>query len=151
MTMDDDPQSNPPQRSQSQSRSDPSPGNVVTTGSATFTFQSSATYFVPLPPSRELIIYEQSIPGVGERLLKCYESDTKTARDSDSRLVVSGIVRAQLGQIFAFIITMLAFYWGVQLIREGHGTWAALLIGSVLTSIVIAFLASRGKEPDKTF
>jgi uncharacterized membrane protein len=148
--MDDDPQSNQPQRREPQPAS-PSLGNVVTTGSATFTLQSSATYFVPLPPAAELVVYEKSIPGVGERLLKCYESDVETARINDRRLVISGIIRAQLGQIFAFVIAILAFYWGVQLIREGQGKWAAILIGSVLTSIVIAFLASRGKDDlDKT-
>lgn len=105
----------------------------------------------PLPSPDTLKAYQDISPKILDGILEAFVKQGANRRSNESWIYKGGVIRAQLGQIFAFLITIYAFYQGINLIREGFGVWASLLVGSVLVSLVVAFLSARsGKNRDES-
>jgi uncharacterized membrane protein len=97
----------------------------------------SVSYQGPLPTSREFGGYEQVLPGAADRILTITEKEAERRRENQDKLVNASIKYSGRGQIFAFIISILA------LIGVGFSMYFSMPIASIAPTIVaITGLAS---------
>jgi uncharacterized membrane protein len=97
----------------------------------------SVSYRGPLPPSGEFSGYEQVLPGAAERILTITEKEAEHRRENQEKLVKASVKYSGRGQIFAFIISILA------LIGVGFSMYFSMPIASIAPTIIaITGLAS---------
>jgi uncharacterized membrane protein len=68
----------------------------------------SVMYSGPLPTAGEFKEYEQALPGAADRILSMAEAQAEFRRKTDAKLIEHSIKKSGLGQIFAFIISILS-------------------------------------------
>lgn len=102
----------------------------------------------PLPPPEWLKGYDETVPGLANRLFACFERQVDH-RIAIERLVVAGNTRAQSnGQWFAFIIALSVMAFAFFLVILGHVGWG---IGVVLVDVLaLAGIFVYGRESQKS-
>lgn len=102
-----------------------------------------------LPVPEELERYEVLCPGITDRLMKSYENQV-THRISCEKVVIDGdSKRSSLGQIFAFVITVIILIGGFILIlfdKSIAGLSSIFLAISSLVAVFIGGAVTRSKE-----
>jgi uncharacterized membrane protein len=97
----------------------------------------SVSYQGPLPTSGEFSGYEQVLPGAADRILTMTEKEAERRRENQDKLVNASVKYSGRGQIFAFIISILA------LIGVGFSMYFSMPIASIAPTIIaITGLAS---------
>jgi len=95
-----------------------------------------AEYSGPLPPARQLELYEQLLPGAADRIVHQWELQTDHRRDLEQRVVQNNIEASRRGQWFSLIITLVAFGLGGWLFAQGLEGWAFAVVFSDLLAVV---------------
>jgi uncharacterized membrane protein len=72
------------------------------------TLSQQVSYSGPLPTSTELAGYEKALPGTAERLLVMAEKQAEHRMANDDKLIDKSLRFSGRGQIFSFVITLLA-------------------------------------------
>jgi len=66
--------------------------------------QHAAVYSGPLPPSQELMNYNNIIPGAAERIITMAEKEAEHRRSAENLLVAEEVRSSKTGQRFAFVL-----------------------------------------------
>lgn len=97
----------------------------------------------PLPPPRQLVQYEQALPGAAERIMSMAEKEQSHRHKNESRLIGGEITLKFVGQAAAIVSLVLMIGLVGYMVREGHPIQAASLGGIMITGVVGLFLAPR--------
>ena len=93
----------------------------------------------PLPPPQDLQEYEDVLPGLAHRITELAEGHARNYWKNDRAQRFTAIS----GQILGFLLGTMLIASGVWLVRQGHEWIGVLTLGSVVVSIVSAFLKKR--------
>lgn len=103
---------------------------------------TTATAFVgPIPPPDLLAQYEQTLPGLADRLTQIAEQESEHRRGLRRR----AIRLSEMGLAAGFTIAMTALCGGLYLIHEGRQAEGMGSIILAIASLVLVFL-TRGKR-----
>jgi uncharacterized membrane protein len=113
----------------------------------------SQVYSSPLPPPEALAKYEQINSELLPKIVELTEAQGNHRRELEIN-EFSEKVRIQkrrdnetnLGQIFAFIITMSAILGAIYIASKGYQTAAGFISSFVLLNLITAFIKGRHKE-----
>lgn len=111
---------------------------IVTTITSVMMIQKS--HSGPLPDPETLAGYDHLIPEGADRIMKMAENQQEHRMKIEKKAIGRNSFQSQLGQVFAFIITVLGFGCGTWLIYHDKQIAGSILFGSTLASIVYAFL-----------
>ncbi|MGH7520277.1 MAG: DUF2335 domain-containing protein, partial [Gemmatimonadales bacterium] len=100
----------------------------------------------PLPHPDDLAKYEQAIPGSGERIIRMAESQATHRQELEKKVVGSNVFGERLGQVFGFVISLVAIAAGWDLIRAGKDTIGLTTILSTIVGLVSVFIVGRRKR-----
>lgn len=107
-------------------------------------FQARASI---LPPAEELAAYEAIQPGITERFLAAYEKQQEHRMVIEKTVITGAVQRTHQGQIFAFLLGVIAICGGLGLLFLGKSIIGlSVLIGAV-ASLIGVFI--YGKESNK--
>ena len=102
----------------------------------------------PLPPPQELAAYEGVLPGSAERIIASSEKQLNHRISIETQTVTSQNMQSGRGQIFGFIIAIVAFLCSFASIAMNHAA-AGTIIGTVdLVALVGVFV--YGKTAQKS-
>lgn len=93
----------------------------------------------PLPPPQDLQEYEDVLPGLADRITKLAEGHARNYWKNDRAQRITAIS----GQILGFLLGTMLIAGGIWLVSQGHEWIGVLTLGSVVLSIVSAFLKKR--------
>lgn len=100
--------------------------------------KASAIFTGPLPPPQILAQYEQITPGFANRVMTFAEEQQRHRIELESQVIPETINVNKRGQIFAFIITILAIiamgYFAYQGMQLAVIVMALVLCGGVMTT-----------------
>jgi uncharacterized membrane protein len=109
---------------------------------ATIEFATATAFAGPLPPPRQLAEYEETLPGLADRLVLIAENESEHRRALQRR----AIRLSELGLGAGFTIAMTALIGGIFLVHEGSQVEGMSSIILAIASLVLVFL-TRGKRP----
>jgi uncharacterized membrane protein len=112
----------------------------------------TATFQGPIPPPDFLRKYNEFIPNGAERILAMAENQSQHRQNLEKTVIEGDNRRADRGQIFGFIIALIALLGGFGLIAAGKdGFGIASVLGSLatLTGVFVYGSISRKKEREK--
>jgi uncharacterized membrane protein len=99
---------------------------------------------------KSLYNYNDAVPDGAERLLKMVENQSQHRIQMEERAVEGGLKNRDRGQIFAFIICVLALGWGIFLIHTNKNVSGLVIILGALGGIVSTFIiGSKGQKMKK--
>ena len=116
----------------------PSPQRTVTQVA-----MQSASWQGPLPPPSQLAQFDAVVPGCAERIIRMAEQEGEHAREVQMRAVKATVIGQYLGQAFALVLAASAMVASYLLAMSGHDGVAAILGGTTLTTVVLAFLQRK--------
>ena len=104
----------------------------------------------PLPPPGMLKQYEESLPGLAERIVARAEKE-QTFRHDITRERIAGVkaqqrhvaIKTYVGQCGAFVIAMTAIGGGIWLLATGKSTEGLWSIIGALASLVAVFIGGK--------
>jgi uncharacterized membrane protein len=97
----------------------------------------------PIPHPQLLSGYEQLVPGAAQRIMDWAERDLEHNRAMETTLVQVVSAERKRGQYCAVVVCLLAFSAASYCAYVGATTAAAIIGGTTVVSLVIAFLGSR--------
>ncbi|HEV2613311.1 MAG TPA: DUF2335 domain-containing protein [Gammaproteobacteria bacterium] len=104
----------------------------------------------PIPTAEELAKYESIYPGSADRILILAEKQSKHRRLLETKNLNTQAdhlrrrdMEAVLGQVFAFIITLIALIMGVFAVTKGYSFFGAGVSFSAIGAIVWCFIKGR--------
>lgn len=100
-------------------------------------------YEGPLPPPELLIKYNEAHPEAADIILRSFEKEGAHRRRMEAALVGKGIVRSFRGQVFGFIVAMVALLGGVGLLMLDKDIQGYSTIGAGFVALVGAFTVGR--------
>ncbi len=118
--------------------------------------QSLSIQSGPTPPPAHIEAYERLLPGATNRFLVLAEGEADHRRQHENAHleVVKENARhertlASRGQLYAFVIAILAIGGAVFLGFKGAEVTASVIGGGSLVAIIVAFLGGGKKKSDK--
>ena len=116
----------------------------------TRTVTQQVEWVYPLPPPDLFKKYNDAVPDGAERLLKMVENQSQHRIQMEERAVEGGLKNRDRGQIFAFIICVLALGGGIFLIHTNKNVSGLVIILGALGGIVSTFIiGSKGQKMKK--
>lgn len=103
----------------------------------------------PLPSPEMLQGYENTHPGLADRIVAMAENEQKHRHQLEAKSVESVISKEKRGQQYALFITCLIIPVSGVLVYLGHPIWAAIYGGVTLASLVGLFLGSQRHSKHK--
>ncbi len=100
-------------------------------------------YSGPIPPAQELEGYNAVVPGAAERILLMAEKNQQHQIDIETLALNSARKEARRGQIFAFLITVLAFSSSIAAMIMGFPSVASVIGGTTVVSLAYVFIKGR--------
>jgi len=100
-------------------------------------------YIGPLPPSKEFSGYEQALPGAANRILALTEQEAEHRRQNEKEIVQHSISKSGRGQIFAFILALVALGIVFFSILKGEPLGAIVPAIIALSSLVAVFAGKK--------
>ena len=97
----------------------------------------------PLPPAEELEAYNRMIPEGANRVMTMAEKQLDHRIEIEKVAVKSQQKQGSRGQVFAFIIAILAILASVYLSAIGHPFTGGVLGGSTVVSLVAMFITGK--------
>lgn len=97
----------------------------------------------PLPPSEELAAYNNLIPNGADRVMTMAEKQTDHRIEIEKTAVNSQQIQGKRGQIFAFIIAILAILIAAYVTAIGHPVTGGVIGGGTVVSLVTVFITGR--------
>ena len=97
----------------------------------------------PLPHPKHLAEYKEISPDVPERIMQMAEDQAEHRRKLESAIVESNLKLEARGQVFGFVIAIIAVIGGIYLMANGHSVSGAATAISALAGLVGLFLWVR--------
>ena len=97
----------------------------------------------PLPPSSELIGYEQAYPGAADRILTMTEKQQDHRSGLETYHLRSQILESRLGQILAFILALSFMACSAYLSISGKEVSGIFMSGATIISLVTIFIKGK--------
>ncbi len=104
------------------------------------TVSVQTAYSGPIPPAQELGNYNAIVPGAAERILRMAEKNLQHQIDIEALDLNS----ARRGQIFAFLIAVLAFSSSIAAMIMGFPYVAGAIGSTTVVSLATVFIKGRG-------
>lgn len=101
----------------------------------------------PLPPPQQLAEFDAITPGLADRIMKMAEQEGEHSRTIQRRALMGTIITQIVGQVFGLLLASGCLFASYKLAMADREWVAAILGGTTLTTVVLAFLRWR-KEPD---
>lgn len=118
------------------------PQHPISPQSQTVVAQSQA-WKGPLPPPAALQGYENIVPGAAARILTMAENNNDFLIEMDKEGLRSEYTERRLGQIFGFIIALVALLGSIWLGANGQESTASIIGGSTVLGLVGIFVTGR--------
>lgn len=99
----------------------------------------------PLPPPDLLKHYDEIQNGFAERIIKMAEQDAEHTRDMQRRILEAKKSEVSLGQIFGFLIGIIALICGTVAAIYDHPIVGALIGSGGVIGLVSVFIYGRSK------
>ena len=103
----------------------------------------SASWQGPLPPPAQLAQFNEVVPGCAERIIRMAEQEGEHSREVQMRAVKATVIGQYIGQAFALLLAAGAMIASYFLAMADHDMVAAILGGTTLTTVVLAFLQRK--------
>lgn len=103
----------------------------------------SEFYSGPLPPPEIIERYEKIYPDAPRVIFDTFESQHKHRIYIENKIVDTNINLANRGQIFGFILSLLAFILGFYLISNGLSILGSIFSGGSLIALISLFIYGR--------
>lgn len=103
----------------------------------------------PLPPPQVLARYDDVVQNGAERVFRQFEAEAELQREMNRASLRAQIRDLMIGKIFALIFAMGMIGAVFYSINQGYPTLAGILGGSVLGSVVWAFVSVTGEAKAK--
>ena len=100
----------------------------------------------PLPHPEHLAAYEQALSGLAGRITRMAELQADHRRATESKIVDSSIRLESRGQIFGFVIAMIALIGGIGLMAFDKPITGATTSFSALAALVGVFVWSKRQK-----
>ena len=114
---------------------------------------SSRSYHGPLPPAEEVEHWERILPDAANRFLSLLEDQTYAEIEADrlqldiySRIVRQDFLTKTVGQIFGFLIAIVAILAGTYTTLQGHPIAGSFIGGSGVASLAGVFVYERSRQ-----
>jgi len=104
----------------------------------------------PLPPPDLLKHYDEIQNGFAERIIKMAEQDAEHTRDMQRRILEAKKSEVSLGQIFGFLIGVIALICGTVAAINDQPVVGALIGSGGVLGLVSIFIYGRAKEEKET-
>ena len=105
-----------------------------------------------MPSPDALRRYNEVIPGLGDRIVVQWESQTAHRQSLERQTIQNDILLSRLGLVAAFVIAVTFFMGGVFLIYNGFAWAGTTIITSTVVSLVGLFIYgtnNRRQERDR--
>ena len=100
----------------------------------------------PLPPPKELMEYEEILPGITQKFMTAFEKQQDHRMELEKTVINADVSRMKRGQIFAFILGFTAIFGGLFLLVKGLSIAGfSVLVGTTAT-LVGAFLYGKAEN-----
>ncbi|MBM4124041.1 MAG: DUF2335 domain-containing protein [Nitrospira sp.] len=93
--------------------------------------------------------YDQIVTGAAERIISMAERDSTHLQTMEKMRLSAVYQERRLGQIFGFLIAVIALAASVFLAFTGHETTASVIGGATLIALVSIFVVGRLSRPAK--
>lgn len=105
-----------------------------------------------MPPPALLEGYERLVPGAAERILVMAESDSRHQQQIEFAALRAAEAEVKRGQIFAFIIGLVALGASIGALALGSPVVAGVIGGTTVVGLVSAFIighvSAKAVEPE---
>ncbi len=98
------------------------------------------SYQGPIPPPAMLAAFDDLKPGLAERIIRMAELEGSHSRMVERRALNGAIVVELMGQVFGAGLAILCLWASYELAVAEREWVAAILGGTTMTSVVLAFL-----------
>ena len=105
--------------------------------------QQEVVFRGPLPSPDMLRKYNDAHPEAAAIILRVFQEQGEHRRKLEAAVVGKGIMRADRGQVFGFVIAMTALVGGVLLLLFNKSIEGYSTIGTGFTALVAAFTIGR--------
>ena len=109
----------------------------------TTTIEAYAAFEGPLPPPQMLDRYNSVIPDGANRIMIMAEKQQIHRHELESTVVTANAAAQARGQLFAFLLALVAIIGGVFLIATGKDTAGLAAILTALGALVTVFIVGR--------
>jgi uncharacterized membrane protein len=90
--------------------------------------------------------YNQTLPGLAERVVVMAENQSKHRQKLEEKVVDSNCSSQRRGQVYGFIIILIVVVGGMYLIHEGKSVQGLVAILGALTSVLAVFLYGKVEQ-----
>lgn len=104
------------------------------------------SYSGPLPPAEDFAMYEKTVPGAGDRILKMAENQSLHRQSIENKAIDAQIADVKRGQILGFIISIIVLIGGTIIISLGKDATGLSMIITALASLVGVFIIGKISE-----
>ena len=98
-----------------------------------------------MPDVETLEGYARVIPGGAERLMALIEQQTAHRIALEKAVLPEQIKQSNRGQIFGFILAILAFATGIIFLLKGHPYWGGAICTSTVVALASLFVMGKVK------
>ena len=106
----------------------------------------SARFQGPLPPPEMLARYNDVAPNGADRVIAMAETQVQHRQSLELAVITGNLENEKRGQIFAFILGLVAIVGGIGLIAFGKDTQGLVAIISTLTALAGVFAYGRWQQ-----
>jgi uncharacterized membrane protein len=110
---------------------------------ASIQFSQSVVRQGPIPDPEDLARYNVIIPDGANRIMKMAEDQAKHRIAIESTVIDSQQVQGKRGQLFGLAIAVIGIGAGAYLTMNGHDAVGAVIGGTTVVSLAIAFITGR--------
>lgn len=104
----------------------------------------------PIPPPEALAAYDQICPGAADRIIGMAERQATHRQSLEKTAIQGNVSHAKLGQIFGFILGMVALLGGIYLLATGKSAEGyATVLGTLGTLAGIFVYGRRRQEQER--
>ena len=112
-------------------------------------FAFSVSHYGPLPRPQDLALYVQYIPNGGERIMQMAEKQLDHRIRVETKKITEHFVQTGRGQIFGLVIGLTGIFTGAWTAIQGHDWVGAIIGGTTVVSLSIAFITGQRKRQNE--
>ena len=104
---------------------------------------TQTTYSGPIPPAEELANYEKVVEGSASMLINQVVGQTSHRQEVEKLIIQKSFSQEKRGQIFAFLIGLIAMGIGTYLTMNGHDVVGGTVFGTTVVALTTVFIVGR--------
>ena len=101
------------------------------------------SYQGPLPHPGIIREYESIVEGSADRIINAFEEQRRHRHQIENDVIRNGMKIEARGQIFAFILGIVAIAAGAFLTYFEHDTVGGVIFGTTVVGLIVAFVSGR--------